>query len=100
MEFDTLEPIGPDTLNCVKRRAFMANHRAKRSTGPEREAHYRAKHNAINFLLEAGFASVDSVDWWSPDPTIGVRFIDGGRLHTKLSSLDRGALRSVRRQLR
>lgn len=99
MDLDDFEPISYYTLNRTKHRAFEANDRAKRTTGAARDAHYRAKDNAINSLLTAGFAFVDSVDWRSSDPTIGVTFTDGGRLHTKLSSLDRGAFRRLRRQL-
>ena len=83
----------------MKRRAFHANFEAKRSEGSRREMLYRIKNSAINFLLETGYAYVDSVDWSVPDPTFSVEFVGGGRLHTKLSGLSSAALRSVRRQL-
>jgi len=93
------KPTLPRTIQEVKNRAFHANHSAKRCVGKEREAFYRDKHAAINYLLEAELAFVNSVDWSVPDPVFSVRFVGGGELHTTLSSLDSGALRSVRRQL-
>jgi hypothetical protein len=89
-----------ETLADVKRRAFDTNGQAKQSNGPDRDALYREKGAAISFLLEAGYAFVDSVDWSAADPTLGVTFVDGGRLHTKLSCLTSRALHSVRRQLK
>jgi hypothetical protein len=79
--------------------ACMENNQAKQSEGPEREAHYWAKDNAINLLLEHGYASVNAVDWSRNDPVLCVRFADGRQLHTKLSSLNLGAFRVLRRQL-
>jgi hypothetical protein len=86
-------------MTRLKQRAFSANHRAKRSNNQARESFYRTKATAINTLLKAGRAFVDGVDWSVPDPTVGIRFIGGGRLHTKLSALDLLAFRSVRFQL-
>jgi len=88
-----------EALADLRNRAFEANDQAKVAAGPERETRYREKALAISYLLEAGCAFVNSVDWSQSDPTLGVTFIDGGRLHTKLSSLSSRALRCVRRQL-
>lgn len=96
---DNAAAISRSDLIQIKNRAFSANVRAKLSTGETRESCYRNKHAAINYLLEAGMAFVDSVDWSVPDPTFGVEFVGGGKLHTRLSSLNSAALRSVRRQL-
>jgi hypothetical protein len=82
-----------------KHQAFTANRQAKVSQGQARESLYRIKHAAINALLVAGCAFVDSVDWSADDATIGVRFVGGGALHTKLSALDPLAFRIVRLQL-
>jgi hypothetical protein len=87
------------TLRWYKSRAFMANYRAKLNTDEAREAFYRLKDAAINVLLEADMAFVNSVDWSQVDPIFGIQFVDGGKLHTKLSCLSSEALRNVRRQL-
>ena len=100
MEFSDIgNTVSRSDLIQMKNRAFSANVRAKLSTGQTRESFYRTKDAAINYLLETGMAFVDSVDWSVSDPTFGVEFIGGGKLHTKLSSLNSAALRSVRRQL-
>jgi hypothetical protein len=100
MEYDDgMPPARRRALTRAKAQAFKANHQAKRSEGPRREAHYRLKQNAINFLMGAGHAFVNSVDWSRPDPVISVRFTDGGQLHTILSSLDLAAFRILRQQL-
>ena|ERR1017187_310598 len=91
--------ISRKDLVRIKNRAFTANRRAKLSDDQNRETFYRTKHAAINYLLETGMAFVDSVDWSVADPTFGVEFVGGGKLHTRLSSLNSEALRSVRRQL-
>jgi hypothetical protein len=96
---DNATTISRSDLIQIKNRAFSANVRAKLSTGETRESCYRNKHAAISYLLAAGMAFVDSVDWSVPDPTFGVEFVGGGKLHTKLSGLSSAALRSVRRQL-
>jgi hypothetical protein len=96
---DDANTISRRDLIQVKNRAFSANVLAKLSTGEARESYYRNKHAAINYLLATRMAFVDSVDWWVPDPTFGVEFVGGGKLHTKLSGLSSEALRSVRRQL-
>jgi hypothetical protein len=83
----------------LKSRAFVANSRAKVSHGSAREDLYRIKAAAINILLAEGCAFVNDVNWAAPDPVIGVRFEGGGKLHTKLSCLDSGAFKSIRRQL-
>jgi hypothetical protein len=82
-----------------KYQAFTANRRAHTSQGQVRESFYRIKDAAINALLIAGCAFVDGVDWSESDPIIGVRFVGGGALHTKLSALDLLAFRIVRLQL-
>jgi hypothetical protein len=91
--------VNRERVACLKQRAFLANRCAKRSEGDQREAFYRRKHAAINYLLEVGAAFVTDVDWFAPDPIFSVEFVDGSKLHTTLSSLDSGAMRSVRRQL-
>jgi len=96
---DAGNTISPSNLLQIKNRAFTANRRAKLSDDQNRETFYRTKHAAINYLLETGMAFVNSVDWSVPDPTFGVEFVGGGKLHTVLSSLNSAALRSVRRQL-
>ena len=96
---DVMRTIPRSTLIKVKNRAFDANFRAKVSSESDRDAFYREKHSAINFLLEKGCAFVDSVDWYAPDPIFGVTFVGGGRLHVKVSVLTTWALHSVRRQL-
>jgi|HubBroStandDraft_1064217.scaffolds.fasta_scaffold90797_3 hypothetical protein len=83
----------------LKQRAFSANRRAKVSKDQTREALYRTKDAAINALLTAGRAFVNGVDWSASDPTVGISFIGGGRLHTKLSALDLSAFRNVRLQV-
>ena len=88
------------TLIEIKDRAFDAHREAKFSKGSQHDALYREKASAISFLLEAGYAFVNSVDWSAPDPVFGVTFVGGGKLHTRLSCLTGGALHSVRRQLR
>jgi hypothetical protein len=96
---DNTNTISRSDLIQIKNRAFSANDRAKLSTGETRESCYRNKHAAISYLLETGMAFVDSVDWSAADPTFGVEFAGGGKLHTKLSGLSSAALRTVRRQL-
>jgi hypothetical protein len=96
---DVAGPIRQSTLVKVKNRAFDANRRAKLSDHSRRDSVYREKDSAINYLLEAECAFVDSVDWSVPDPILGVTFVGGGRLHMKLSCLTSHALHSVRRQL-
>jgi len=96
---DFTRTIRPSALIQIKNRAFDANFRAKLSEGEQREAFYRMKHAAINYLLEIGAAFVKDVNWCPRDPVLSVQFIGGGKLHAPLSSLDRGAFRSVRRQL-
>ena len=96
---DNANTISRSDLIQIKNRAFSANVRAKLSTGETRESCYRNKHAAISYLLAAGMAFVDSVDWSVPDPTFGVEFVGGGKLHVKLSGMSSAALRSVRRQL-
>jgi len=83
----------------IMQRAFAANFQAKASVGAEREAFYRAKHAAINTLLNEGYAYVDDIEWSLPDPTLSITFIDGGQLHMKRSSLDAAAFRRLRPQL-
>lgn len=83
----------------LKRRAFDANRRAKATRDQARDAFYRTKDAAINALIRAGWAFVDSVDWSADDPIVGITFKDGGKLHTKLSALDLVAFRNVRHQL-
>lgn len=100
MAYGVTKCLRRETLADIKKRAFEANGQAKQSSGPDRDALYHEKDRAINFLLEAGYAFVNSVDWWADDPILGVTFVDGGCLHTKLSCLTRRALRSVRRQLK
>ncbi|GEM_PF-4393337 len=97
---DLADPaLVPANIVHLKTRAFNANRRAKASCNPARAAFYRRKADAINALLVAGFAFVDVVDSSRPDPLIGIEFAGGGKLHTKLSCLDSGALRRVLKQL-
>jgi|ERR1019366_6878978 hypothetical protein len=91
--------IALNDLVRIKNRAFLANRRAKLSNDQNRETFYRAKGAAINYLLETGMAFLDSVDWSVSDPIFGVEFVGGGKLHTRLSSLNSAALRRVRSQL-
>ncbi len=86
-------------ITRLKDRAFTANRMAKVSKDQARESFYRTKDAAINALLKAGWAFVDGVDWSAPDPTIGVRFVGGGGLHTKLSALDLAAFRKFRQSV-
>jgi len=90
---------GRRDLLRLKQRAFAANLRAKTSEGSQREAFYRTKASAINYLLEAGFAFVNEVDWSRADAVIGITFAEGGRLHILLSDLSPGAFRVLRRTL-
>jgi hypothetical protein len=86
-------------IDGLTQRAFRANRQAKLSRDHTREGFYRTKDAAINTLLKTGRAFVNGVDWSAPDPTVGISFVGGGRLHTKLSALDLSAFRNVRRQL-
>lgn len=88
----------PADILRLKTQAFNANRRAKASRSHVRDAFYQIKNRAINALLAADFAVIDTVEWWLPDPVIGVAFAGGGKLHTKLSCLDFGALRTVLKQ--
>lgn len=91
--------IAEQTVVRLKNRAFTANARAKTSTGPVRSDFYRQKDRAINACLEAGLASVLTVDWSRPDAVIGIEFACGGKLHIKLSCLTLGAMKAFRREL-
>jgi hypothetical protein len=91
--------IDLNSIERLKNLAFTANQRAKASQDETRDAHYRKKTAAINTLIKAECAFVDSVDWSVADPTIGVTFVGGGRLHLKLSGLDLLASRLIRLQL-
>jgi hypothetical protein len=91
--------VVPRGIARLKTSAFAANQAAKASSGQVRAAHYRRKDAAINTLLREGYALVDEVDWSHEDPIIGVSFAEGGKLHTRASCLDSGALRSIRQQL-
>lgn len=84
----------------LKNRAFDANRQAHASDDQTREALYRDKNAAISALLVADCAVVDGVDWSAPDATIGVRFVGGGKIHTKLSELSLAAFRKVRELIR
>ena len=94
---DNTSVISQHDFIRLKNRAFIANHRAHKTTGETRESFYRDKAAAINYLLEIGMAFVDSADWSVPDATFSVRFVGGGALHTKLSSLNSQAIRSIRK---
>jgi hypothetical protein len=83
-------------IQQLKNRAFDANRQAKASDDRTREAIYRKKDAAINALLRLDCAFVDGVDWSASDPIIGVRFVGGGALHTRMSALDLVAFRKVR----
>ncbi len=98
-ETTSTAPLQTRRAARLKVRAFSANHRAKASEGQTRAAFYREKAAAINAALEAGYAFVGEIDWWAPDPVFSIEFIGGGKIHTKLSSLDSRALKSVRCQL-
>ena len=89
------EPI-PKHIVRIKSRAFTANRQAKASTGHVRAAHYREKDAAMNALLKTEFAFINEVDWYGYDPVVSVSFAGGGRLHIKLSCLDREGLRTLR----
>jgi hypothetical protein len=83
-------------IHQLKNRAFDANRQAKVSDDQTRDALYRDKNAAISALLIADCAVVDGIDWSADDPTVAVRFVGGGALHTKLSELSLAAFRKVR----
>jgi hypothetical protein len=97
--WSTNEDVQRYNVARLKNTAFTANRQAKLSKDETRAAFYRKKVAAINALLRAGFASVNSVDWWCPDPILGISFEGGGSLHMPMSCLDLGAMRVVRHQL-
>ncbi len=85
-------------IRRLKDRAFLANRLAKIAVGASRATCYRLKDEAVNALVRQGAACLHSVDGLPYGPTIGLAFIDGGRLHIPPSQLDPAARRLVQQQ--
>lgn len=87
----------PNNPRRVKDLAFIANRMAKITAGSTQSAWYKIKDEAINGLIQWHAAVINSLDISMGQ--IGVTFVAGGRLHTKVTGLDSAALRIVRRHL-
>jgi len=85
-------------IRRLKDRAFLANRLAKIAVGTSRTTCYRLKDEAVNALVRHGAACLHSVDGLPYGPTIGLAFINGGRLHIPPSQLDAPARRFLQQQ--
>jgi len=94
-----LRSVRRSNIQRLKNRAFLANRLAKIAVGTSRAKCYQLKDEAINALVRHGAAFLHSVECLPYGPTLGLAFVDGGRLHIPSSRLDLLAQRVVQHQL-